>query len=179
MNPSQHAPTAWFTGLSGAGKTTLSQAVAAQLEALGHRACLLDAGDIRRELFPDLGFSRADRDENVRRLGYLADVMAGRGVITMVAAMSPERAARDAVRARIPNFVEVFVDAPVEICEQRDPVGLYRRFRSGEVRHLSGLDDPYEPPVAPEVHCLTATFSVEDCANQVVAAILSRLEPSS
>ncbi len=175
MNRTQ-APTVWFTGLSGAGKTTLSEAAARQLEQLGHRVCLLDAGDVRRELFPDLGFTRADRDENVRRLGYLAGLLAANGVITFVAAMSPERTARDAVRKQLPCFLEVFVDAPLNVCEQRDPVGLYRRYHAGEIHHLSGLDDPYEPPLHPEVHSRTADLSVEACAGQVVTAVLLSLQ---
>ena len=171
-----HAPTAWFTGLSGAGKTTVSQAVVRLLEERGLRVAVLDAGDVRQQLFPDLGFTREDRDENVRRLGYLAGLLAGHGVIALVAAMSPERAARDAVRSQLPGFLEVFVDAPLAVCEERDPVGLYRRYHSGEIRHLSGLDDPYEPPLHPEVHCRTADLSVEACAAQVVEAIVKRLQ---
>jgi len=169
--------TIWFTGLSGAGKTTLSKAVLQDPETKGLRVCLLNAGDLRRKLFPDLRFSRSDREENVRRIGYLAGLLTANGVNTLVASMSPERAARDTVRQKLTHFLEVFVDSPIEICQQRDPVGLYRRFRQGEVSHISGLDDPYEAPLNPDVHCRTDLLSVEACTAQIVAAIMERLGP--
>ncbi len=165
----------WFTGLSGAGKTTISEAVAKKLEDMGLRVQLLDAATARENLAPELGFSREDRAENVRRMGFVAGLLANHGVITLVAAMSPEREVRDAALQRLPAFLEVFVDAPVSVCEQRDPVGLYRRYREGQIQHLSGLDDPYEAPLHPGVHCQTTERTVNECADQVVSAILAAI----
>lgn len=169
------APIVWFTGLSGAGKTTLSEEVARRLEALGMASTLLDGGDMRRLLFPELGFSPAERNENVRRLGVIANLLATQGVVALVAAMSPDRHSRDAVRATATRFIEVFVDAPIAACEERDPVGLYRRFHAGEIAHVSGLDEPYEKPHHPEVHCRTAEEAVHVCAQRVVQAILGSI----
>lgn len=135
------------TGLSGAGKTTISEAVAKKLEEGGFRCQSLDAATARENLGRDLGFSKEDRAENVRRIGFVAGLLVQHGVITLVAAMSPERQVRDEVLHRLPAFLEVFVDAPIAVCERRDPVGLYRRFHDGEIQHLSGLDEPYEAPL--------------------------------
>ena len=174
-NTSHKGLAVWFTGLSGAGKTTISEEVAKKLALLGVRVQLLDAAAARENLAPDLGFSREDRAANVRRIGFVTGLLVSHGVVTLVAAMSPERAVRDAVLQRIPAFLEVFVDAPLAICEERDPVGIYRRYRKGEIHHLSGLDDPYEAPLHPGVHCQTAERSIEECADQVVAAILAAI----
>ena len=165
----------WFTGLSGAGKTTVSEAVAKKLELMDVRFQLLDAASARENLGPDLGFSREDRAENVRRIAFVTDLLVSHGVVTLVAAMSPERAVRDAILQRLPAYIEVFIDAPLLVCEERDPVGIYRRYRSGEISHLSGLDDPYEAPLHPGVHCRTAEDSVDQCADQVVAAVLAAI----
>ena len=173
----------WFTGLSGAGKSTLARGVFAALQRLDGTLALelLDADQVRPHLSRGLGFSREDREENVRRLGYVASLLSRHGVIVLVAAMSPYRAGRDEARRRVPTFVEVFVDAPLPVCEARDPVGLYRRFHAGEIREVSGLDEPYERPEAPEVHCLTAQDALSHCVAQVVHAVQSRLasEPAS
>ncbi len=165
----------WFTGLSGAGKTTISEAVASKLSADGYRVQLLDAASARENLGRELGFSKQDRAENVRRIGFVAGLLVSHGVITLVAAMSPEREVRESVLRQLSASLEVFVDAPLAVCEQRDPVGLYRRFHQGEVQHLSGLDDPYEAPLNPGVHCRTAQSSLDECAEQVVNAILRKL----
>lgn len=167
--------TVWFTGLSGAGKSTLAREVCRELAARGLRTELLDADDVRKHLSRGLGFSPEDRNENVRRLGYVAQLLTRHGVITLVAAMSPDRSVRDEIRQQTGSFVEVFVDAPVEICERRDPIGLYRRFRSGEIYNVSGLDDPYEPPLRPEVHCLAALESVEESVAKVSSTVLAAL----
>src|ERR1051326_8459428 len=143
--------TIWFTGLSSSGKTTLSRAVYDHLVARYQRVELLDGDDIRQHLCRDLGFSKPDRDENIRRIGFVAELLTRNGVIAIVAAISPYRAARDAVRRGIGRFVEVFVNAPLDTCEQRDTKGLYRLARSGALRGFTGVDDPYEPPLRPEV----------------------------
>src|ERR1017187_4166580 len=121
--------TVWVTGLSGSGKTTIGQAVADVLRARGHRVEMLDGDCVRQNLTKGLGFSKQDRDENIRRIGFVAHLLSRNGVIVIVAAISPYRAIRDEVRARIGHFVEVFANAPLEVCEQRDPKGMYRRAR--------------------------------------------------
>ncbi|HEY3837318.1 MAG TPA: adenylyl-sulfate kinase, partial [Bryobacteraceae bacterium] len=154
--------TIWFTGLSGAGKTTLNLAVYQQLETRGFRVESLDGDDVRRFLGRGLGFSKPDRDENIRRIGYVAGLLTRHGVVVLVSAISPYRAVRDEVRQSIGSFVEIYVDAPVEICEQRDTKGLYRRARSGELKGFTGVDDPYESPLQPEVVCHTGSETIEE-----------------
>ncbi len=168
----------WFTGLSGAGKSTLARAVLASLGRLDPTLPteLLDADQVRAYLSSGLGFSRQDREENVRRLGYVASLLSRHGVLVLVAAISPYRDGRRALRQQIHPFLEVFVDAPLAVCEQRDPIGLYRRFRAGEIRNLSGLDSPYEAPEAPDVHCRTAQEPLDVCVDRVVEAVRSRLD---
>src|SRR3954464_14914600 len=143
--------TLWFTGLSGSGKSTLSQLVASRLRALGARVEVLD-GDITRNLLRQgLGFSREDRQENMRRIGFVCELLSRNGVIAIAAAISPYRAVREEVRARIENFVEVFVDCPLEVLATRDVKGLYRKAMAGEIGQFTGVSDPYEPPASPEV----------------------------
>ncbi len=166
--------TVWFTGLSGAGKTTLSYGVAQQLQALGLPVEVLDGDEVRQHLTKGLGFSKEDRDENVRRIGFVAEMLTRHGVIVLVSAISPYRAARQAVRQRIGNFIEVFVDAPLEVCEQRDVKGLYRKARAGLIQHFTGIDDPYEPPEDPEVICKTAEQSLSECIELVMQSLKSR-----
>jgi len=165
----------WFTGLSGAGKTTISKSVHAELVARGYRVEMLDADVVRRQLWPDLGFSKEDRDENIRRIGYLAELLTRNGIIALVAAISPYRAARHEVRTSICRFLEVHVDAPLHVCEERDPKGLYRRARSGELQGFTGVDDPYEAPLAPEIRCATDHDTVNTCTDQVISAVLKYL----
>jgi adenylylsulfate kinase len=171
----QQGLTVWFTGLSGAGKTTICNSVYTELSTRGYRVEMLDADMVRKQLWPDLGFSKKDRDDNIRRLGFLAQLLTRNGIIALVAAISPYRAARDEVRNKILRFLEVHVDAPLEVCEERDPKGLYRRARSGELHGFTGIDDPYETPLAPEIRCATALDTVESCRDQVVSAVLSYL----
>ncbi len=166
--------TVWFTGLSGAGKTTLSCGVAQQLQALGLPVEVLDGDLVRQHLTKGLGFSKEDRDENVRRIGFVAEMLTRHGVIVLVSAISPYRATRQEVRQRIGNFIEVFVDAPLEVCEQRDVKGLYRKARAGLIQHFTGIDDPYEPPECPEVVCKTAEQSISDCIELVMHSLKSR-----
>jgi adenylylsulfate kinase len=167
--------TVWFTGLSGAGKSTLCNAVAAELTHRGYRVEVLDGDEVRRQISRDLGFSKEDRDENIRRIGELAATRTREGSIVLVAAISPYRAARERVRGRIGRLLEVFVDAPLAVCEQRDPKGLYRKARLGELSHLTGLDDPYEPPLAPEVRCLTSEESIQVSSQKVISALIGFL----
>jgi adenylylsulfate kinase len=167
--------TVWFTGLSGAGKTTICRSVHAELSTRGYRVEMLDADVVRKQLWPDLGFSKGDRDENIRRIGYLAQLLTRNGVIALVAAISPYRAARNEVRDNILRFLEVHVDAPLRVCEERDPKGLYRRARSGDLPGFTGIDDPYEAPLAPEIRCATDRDTVNTCRDQVVSAVLKYL----
>ena len=171
----QQGLTVWLTGLSGAGKTTIGKAVQAELLTRGYRVEMLDADVVRKQLWPDLGFSKVDRDENIRRMGFLAELLTRNGIIVLVAAISPYRAARNAVRNEIGRFLEVHVDAPLHVCEERDPKGLYRRARSGELHGLTGIDDPYEAPLAPDIRCATDRDTVNMCRDQVVSAVLKYL----
>ncbi|HLH04888.1 MAG TPA: adenylyl-sulfate kinase [Bryobacteraceae bacterium] len=167
--------TVWFTGLSSAGKTTLARAVYQRLRESDARIEMLDGDEVRQNLCRGLGFSKEDRDENIRRIAYVASLLTKHGVIVLVSAISPYREARAAARERIGQFLEVYVNAPLAVCEQRDAKGLYKRARAGEVHGMTGIDDPYEPPLAPDVECRTDTESVEDCAARIVAEIDKRL----
>jgi bifunctional enzyme CysN/CysC len=158
----------WFTGLSSAGKTTLSNAVYERLWSHGHRVQLLDGDEVRLNLCHGLGFSKEDRNENIRRIGFVAELLGRHGVIVLVSAISPYREARDGLRKTISNFLEVYVNAPLQVCEGRDVKGLYRKARSGEIRHFTGIDDPYEPPLNPDVECRTDLWTVADCVDKVV-----------
>ena len=161
----------WLTGLSGSGKTTLSNAVGNELSALGFEVETLDGDLIRKHLGRGLGFSRKDRDENVRRIGFVARLLARHGVVVLVSAISPYRSLRDEVRKSVANFIEVYVNAPLAICEMRDPKGLYKKARSKLIPNFTGIDDPYEPPFAAEVVCDTDIENVKACANKIVAAV--------
>jgi adenylylsulfate kinase len=163
--------TVWFTGLSGAGKTTISQAVEAALCAHGCKVEPLDGDIVRQNLTKGLGFSKADRDENIRRIGFVAHLLSRNGVVVLVSAISPYREIRDEVRARIGDFVEVFVNAPLAVCEQRDVKGLYEKARNGQIKGFTGIDDPYEEPRAPEVECRTDLETVEESAAKVLRAL--------
>ena len=147
--------TVWFTGLSGSGKSTVADAVATELLERRRAVYVLDGDNVRHGLNADLGFSAADRAENVRRIGEVARLMADAGLIALVPVVSPYRADRDRVRAAHAaadlTFVEVFVDTPLATCEQRDPKGLYAKARAGELTGMTGIDDPYEPPLTPEL----------------------------
>jgi bifunctional enzyme CysN/CysC len=167
--------TVWFTGLSGSGKTSVASGVQTELLARGLRAEVLDADDLRQKLNSDLGFSRSDRDENVRRIGFVSRLLSQNGVVALVAAISPYQSTRDEIRRSNGAFLEVFVDAPLNECERRDPKGLYRRARSKEIVGFTGIDDPYEPPPCPDVHCQTSTESLRASVDKVVCAVLLRL----
>ena len=170
--------TVWLTGLSSAGKSTLSRAVYERLWARGHRVELLDGDEVRQHLSRGLSFSKEDRNENIKRIGFVAEMLARHGVITIVSAISPYREGRDEVRARITNFLEVYVNAPLGICEERDVKGLYRKARSGEIPGFTGIDDPYEPPLSPEVECRTDRETIAESAQKIVDAVEARLADS-
>ncbi len=165
----------WFTGLSSAGKSTLAQRVSEELRALGRRVEVLDGDAVRKHLCKDLGFSKEDRDENIRRIGFVAELAARNGAMAVVAVISPYRAIRDEIRQRIPNFVEVYVNAPLEVCEERDIKGLYRRARAGQLKGFTGIDDPYEPPLSPEVECRTGEEAVDDSVRKVLDCVHARI----
>lgn len=159
----------WFTGLSGSGKSTIACALEAHLHALGRSTYVLDGDNIRHGLCADLGFSEADRIENVRRVGEAARLMVDAGIIVLVAMISPYRSERDAVRARVGphDFVEVWVNTPLEVCEERDVKGLYRRARAGEIPAFTGISSPYEEPVYAEVVLDTVRNPLEACVAQI------------
>jgi adenylylsulfate kinase len=159
----------WFTGLSGSGKSTIAAVVGDELRRRGHRVELLDGDEVRENLSAGLGFSKADRDTNIRRIGWVAALLARNGVVAVTAAISPYRAVRDEVRDRIDHFVEVFVDTPIELCEERDVKGLYSRARAGEIPEFTGVSDPYEPPMAPEVRVATHDRGPVASAAEVLA----------
>jgi adenylyl-sulfate kinase len=159
----------WLTGLSGAGKSTVAAKLAPTLAERGHRVELLDGDEVRTNLGQGLGFSRADRDTNIARIGYVAGKLARHGVAVLVAAISPYRQARDQVRASVEVFVEVHVAAPLGICAERDPKGLYAKALAGEITHFTGISDPYEPPLAPEIVLHTEAQTVDDSVHQVLA----------
>ena len=170
--------TVWLTGLSSAGKSTLSRAVYERLWARGHRVELLDGDEVRQHLSRGLSFSKEDRNENIKRIGFVAEMLARHGVIAIVSAISPYREVRDEVRARITNFLEVYVNAPIGTCEERDVKGLYRRARAGEIPGFTGIDDPYEPPLSPEVECRTDRETIAESAQKIVDAVEARLSES-
>ncbi len=160
----------WFTGLSGSGKSTVAVAVEKQLHDSGHHVYRLDGDNIRHGLNEDLGFSAEDRTENIRRIGEVAKLFADAGTIVMASFISPFRNDRNAVRELVGEgeFVEVFVDCPVEVCEERDPKGLYKKARSGEIPKFTGISDPYEAPEHPELIVRTSEKTVEEAAQQII-----------
>lgn len=168
----QRGVTLWFTGLSGAGKTTISQAVAKALREKGYPLEILDGDIVRQNLTKGLGFSKEDRDENIRRIGFVAHLLTRNGVIVLVSAISPYREIRQEVREKVKDFVEVYVNAPLAVCEERDVKGLYKRARSGEIKAFTGISDPYEPPENPEIECRTDKEELSES----VAKVLQKLQ---
>lgn len=159
----------WFTGLSGAGKSTLASALYGRLSAQGVAAELLDGDAVRENLSKGLGFSKADRDTNVRRIAFVAGLLARHGVTVLVSAISPYRDTRDAVLAELPNASEVFVDAPLTVVTERDVKGLYLKAIAGEIAHFTGVSDPYEAPLTPALHLRTDLLSVDECLAQLAS----------
>jgi adenylyl-sulfate kinase len=151
MNPNGTGFTLWFTGLPCSGKSTLALLVAAELERRGRGVEILDGDLVRTHLTKGLGFSKEDRDENIRRIGFVCGLLSKHGAVAIAAAISPYRAVRDEVRSSIANFVEVYVNTPLEVCIQRDVKGMYKRALAGEMKNFTGVDDPYEAPLQPEI----------------------------
>lgn len=166
----------WFTGLSGAGKSTLSHAVEERLHQHGCRTFVLDGDNVRHGLCGDLGFSEPDRIENIRRVGELAKLMIEAGLITLTAFISPFREDRARVRSLYPHgdFLEIYCKSPVEVCEQRDVKGHYRRARSGEIKNFTGISSPYEEPLAPELVVDTAELSLDESVEKVLDLLRTR-----
>jgi bifunctional enzyme CysN/CysC len=167
--------TVWLTGLSGSGKSTIAYEVEERLVTDGRAAYVLDGDNLRHGINADLGFSKEDRTENVRRVGEIARLMADAGLVVLVPVISPYRGDRDEVRRKHETiglqFVEVFVDTPLEVCEKRDPKGLYARARAGEITGMTGIDDPYEPPVSPELHLDGSAVGESDAAKAVLESL--------
>ena len=165
----------WFTGLSGAGKSTVANAVEKRLYALGHHTYLLDGDNVRHGLNRDLGFTAEDRVENIRRVAEVARLMTDAGLIVLVAFISPFRAERRMARERFAagEFLEVFVDAPLAVCESRDVKGLYAKARAGQLRNFTGVDSPYEPPEQPELHLRSDQETLAAMVERVVARVLT------
>ena len=164
----------WFTGLSGAGKSTIANEVEKRLNLMNRHTFLLDGDNVRHGLNKDLGFTEADRIENIRRVGEVAKLMADAGLIVLTAFISPFRAERDMVRQMIPagEFVEIYVDTPLAVAEQRDVKGLYKKARAGELKNFTGIDSPYEPPEVPEIRVNTAEMSAEEAADYIIQQLL-------
>lgn len=162
----------WLTGLSGAGKSTLARLLEIELKGRGLRVEVLDGDEVRENLSQGLGFSKADRDIQVRRIGYVARLLSRNDVVTIVAAISPYRATRQEVREKIGRFVEVYVHCPLETCIERDVKGLYKKALAGEIKQFTGVSDPYEPPTDPEIVVDTSTQSHAES----LSAILSSLQ---
>lgn len=163
--------TLWFTGLSGAGKTTISEEIQKAFRERGIKHEVLDGDVVRTHLSKGLGFSKEDRDINIRRIGFVCHLLTRNDVVAIAAAISPYRSIRDENRQLIGNFVEVFVNCPVGVCEERDVKGLYKKARAGEIKEFTGVSDPYEPPVNPEVVCDTVNESVEECTEKILGAL--------
>lgn len=166
----------WFTGLSGSGKTTIAGLVEQRLAARGLHTYLLDGDNVRHGLCRDLGFSAADRVENIRRVGEVGCLMTDAGLIVLSAFISPFRSDRTMVRQLVPDggFIEIFVDTPLSECERRDPKGLYKKARAGQISNFTGLDSPYEAPQTPEIRLDTLSFSAEQCSDQVLTLLAGR-----
>lgn len=166
--------TVWFTALPCSGKTTISQLAFDRLQRAGVKVELLDGDIVRQKLTKGLGFSEEDRDENIRRIGFVCHLLTRNGVIAMAAAISPYRAVRDELRNLIGSFVEIYVNCPLEVCKQRDVKGMYRRALAGELAHFTGVSDPYEEPLRPELVLYTNEEAPEESARKVVELLVSQ-----
>ena len=173
--------TLWFTGLSGSGKTTLSSLLHHRLQEMGITSVeVLDGDVVRTHLSKGLGFSKQDRDTNIRRIGWVAQLLTKHGIPNLVAAISPYRGVREEVREMVEgvggkdSFIEVFVDCPVDVCERRDAKGLYAKARRGEIKNFTGIDDPYEPPLNPELHLKTDSATPEECVERILEHLIAK-----
>ncbi len=171
--------TIWFTGLSGAGKSTLSEAIEERLKARGRNVEILDGDIVRTHLSKGLGFSREDRDINIKRIGFVCGLLTRNGVVCISAAIAPYREARQWAREEIGNFVEVYVKCPIEVCRQRDVKGLYKLVDEGKIKGFTGVDDPYEEPENPELILETSKETIEESIGRILAKLeeLGYLEP--
>lgn len=163
----------WFTGLSGAGKSTIANLLEQQLVALGKHTYLLDGDNVRHGLNSDLGFGESDRIENIRRVSEVAKLLVDAGLVVLVSFISPFRAERDAARALFESdeFFEVYVDTPLSVCEQRDAKGLYQKARNGELKQFTGIDSPYEIPLSPDIHLDSGTSTPRECVESILTII--------
>lgn len=158
----------WLTGLSGAGKSTIAYRLERELREQGCLVELLDGDAIRKNLSKDLGFSREDRNTNVRRVGYVANLLSRNGVIAIVSMISPYRAVRDELRQSTENLVEIYINAPLTVCEARDIKGLYAKARSGQIKAFTGVDDPYEEPLNPHITCYTSKETIDQSVTKII-----------
>jgi len=165
----------WFTGLSGAGKTTIALAVTKKLKAANYKVELLDGDVVRTHLSKGLSFSKEDRDTNIRRISFVANLLSRNGVIAIVAVISPYRSLRDELRHSTNNFVEVYINASLEVCEERDVKGLYAKARSGEILNFTGISDPYEAPIFPELICYTDVETVAQSIDKVLKIVIRKI----
>jgi len=164
--------TLWFTGLSGAGKTTVAKALEKRLKEMGLKVERLDGDLVRQYLTRDLGYSKSDRNENIRRVSYVAALLTRNEVITLCCFISPYRQGRLEARKLIGSFAEIYVNAPLAVCERRDVKGLYKKARAGEIAMFTGISDPYEPPDAPEIEIRTDLLSVDHCVDKVIGYLV-------
>jgi adenylylsulfate kinase len=166
----------WFTGYSGSGKSTVAGALESALQQSGVHTYLLDGDNVRHGLCKDLGFSNEDRVENIRRVGEVAKLMVDAGLVVLTAFISPFRAERDMVRQLVADgeFIEVFLDTPLDVCETRDPKGLYKKARAGEIKHFTGIDSDYEPPVNPDVRLDTSRLALNESINTLLSYLKER-----
>ncbi|MDJ0553594.1 MAG: adenylyl-sulfate kinase [Microcoleaceae cyanobacterium MO_207.B10] len=161
----------WFTGLSGAGKTTISRIVAEKLKSRGCKVEILDGDIVRENLSKGLTFSKEDRDINVKRIGFVAHLLSRNGVVAITAAISPYKEIRNSIREMDENFIEVYIKAPLEVCEKRDVKGLYAKARAGEIKQFTGIDDPYEAPDNPEITCNTDQETIEESVGKIISSL--------
>jgi adenylyl-sulfate kinase len=163
--------TLWFTGLSGAGKTTLARLVETELKRRAHNVEVLDGDIIRTNLSKGLGFSKEDRDTNIRRIGFVCNLLSRNGVVAIAAAISPYRAIRDEVREHIGSFVEVYIECPIDVLAERDVKGLYKKALAGEIKNFTGIDDPYEEPLNAEIVIHSDSETPEESAARIIARL--------